>query len=114
MEFFRMVREILNEEGVVALTSPGTLTYMSPGMRSLNATIYETLKQVFPHTHVIPGDVNLWLASPEAHLEAVSLETLVRRWEERALPTSLITGFHVRMKLDQQRLAWFWDSLQKG
>jgi spermidine synthase len=114
VEFFRLVREILAEEGVVALPSPGTLTYMSPGMRNLNATIYETLKQVFPHVHIIPGDTNLWLASPEASLEAVSLETLVQRWEERALPTSLITSFHVRLKLDEQRLAWFWDSLRKG
>ncbi len=114
VEFFRLVREILNGEGVVALPSPGTLTYMGPGMRNLNATIYETLKQVFPHTHVIPGDVNLWLASPEAHLEAVSLETLAQRWEERALPTSLMTDFHLSLKLDQQRLAWFWDSLRRG
>jgi spermidine synthase len=113
-EFFQLVRAILGEEGVVAFPSPGTLTYMGPGMRNLNATIYETLKQVFPHTHVIPGDVNLWLASPEAPLEAVSLETLVRRWEERALPTSLMTDFHVRLKLDEQRLAWFWDSLRRG
>jgi spermidine synthase len=114
VEFFRLVREILTEEGVVALPSPGTLTYMSPGMRNLNATIYETLRQVFPHTHVIPGDVNLWLASPEAPLEAVSLDTLVQRWEERALPTSLMTDFHVRLRLDERWLTWFWDSMQKG
>jgi spermidine synthase len=113
VEFFRLVRDILTEEGVVALPSPGTLTYMSPGMRNLNATIYETLKQVFPHTHVIPGDVNLWLASPEAPLETVPLETLVRRWEERALPTSLMTDFHVRLRLDERWLVWFWDSMQK-
>jgi spermidine synthase len=114
VEFFRLVREILTEEGVVALPSPGTLTYMSPGMRNLNATIYETLKQVFLHTRVIPGYENLWLASPEAHLEAVSLETLVQRWEERALPTSLMTDFHVRLKLDERWLTWFWDSMRKG
>ena len=113
-EFFQLVRAILTEEGVVAFPSPGTLTYMGTGMRNLNATIYETLRQVFPHTHVIPGEVNLWLASPEAPLEAVPLETLVQRWEERALPTSLMTDFHVRLKLDQQRLAWFWDSLRRG
>jgi len=98
----------------VVLTSPGTLTYMSPGMRNLNATIYETLKQVFPHTHIIPGDTNLWLASPEVPLEATPLETLVRRWEERALPVGLISDFHIRFKLDKQRLAWFWDSMGKG
>jgi len=114
VEFFRLVREILSEEGVVALPSPGTLTYMSPGIRNLNATIYETLRQVFPHTRVIPGDVNLWLASPEAPLKAVSLDTLVQRWEERALPTSLMTDFHVRLRLDERWLTWFWDSMQKG
>ena len=113
VEFFRLVREILSDEGVMVLPLPGTLTYMSPGMRNLNATIYETLRQVFPHTHVIPGDTNLWLASPQAPLETAPLETLVQRWEERALPTSLMTSFHVRLKLDQQWLAWFWDSLRE-
>ncbi len=114
VEFFRLVREVLDKEGVVAFPSPGTLTYISPGMRNLNATIYETLKQVFPHTHVIPGDENLWLASPKAALEAVPLETLVPRWGGRGLPVRLISDFHIRFKLDEQRLAWFWESMGKG
>ena len=114
VEFFRLVQGTLGDEGVVAFSLPGSLTYMGPGMRNLNATIYETLQQVFPHTHVIPGEVTLWMASPETPLEAISLEALVQRWEERALPTSLMTSFHLRLKLDEQRLAWFWDSLRRG
>ena len=113
-EFFHMVRAIMDERGVLVLLSPGTLTYMSPAMRNLNAAIYETLKEAFPHVRPIPGDVNLWLASPGQAVEEVPLDELVRRWEERAVPASLVTDFHIRYKFDEQRLAWFWDSLRKG
>ena len=113
-EFFDMARAILDERGVLVLLSPGTLTYMSPAMRNLNAAIYRTLREAFPHVRPIPGDVNLWLASPGQALEEVPLEELVRRWEERAVPASLVTDFHIRYKFDEQRLAWFWDSLLGG
>ena len=113
-EFFHMVRAIMDERGVLVLLSPGTLTYMSPAMRNLNAAIYKTLKEAFPHVRPIPGDVNLWLASPGQAVENVPPDELVRRWEQRAVPTRLVTDFHIRYKFDQQRLAWFWDSLRKG
>jgi len=114
VEFFRSVRAIMTPGGVVVVPLPGTTTYMSSQMRDLHAALYRTLREVFPHVRPIPGETTLWLASPSEEVEAMPLEALLRRWEERQLPVRLMSDFHIRLKLDAVRLSWFWDSLKTG
>ncbi len=114
VEFWRLVRSLLAEDGVIAFPAPGSLTYLSPGMRDLHNAMHATLAAVFPHVRAIPGDVTLWLASPSGAIESMAIEELTERWEERGLPTRLMTSFHVRLKLDDRWLTWFWNSLRKG
>jgi spermidine synthase len=113
-EFFRLAQSALADDGVLVVTSPGTLTYMGPGIRNLNASLYDALARAFPHVYVIPGDVNLWLASPGLDLADVPVSVLEERWEERGIPTRLISSYHIRYKLRPDRQRWFWESLQAG
>jgi spermidine synthase len=83
-------------------------------MRSLNRSVYDALTEVFPHVHVIPGAVNLWLASPDLDMAAVPVSSLERRWEERDIAARLISADHIRYKLRADRLDWFWESLLTG
>jgi len=114
MEFWRMVRELLTSDGVLVFPAPGSLTYLSPGMRDLHNALYGTLSRVFPHVRPIPGDVTLWLASPSEAVERTDVELLVRRWAARGVPSDLITDFHIRYKFDERWLSWFWSSLREG
>jgi spermidine synthase len=111
LEFFELVRALLAEEGVIVLSTPGTLSYMSAEMRDLNAMAYHTLGNVFASVRPIPGDLTLWLASPSGDLLTVPVEALVKRWEERDLGTALLTPAHIRLRLEQRYLDWFWSSL---
>jgi len=111
VEFFRMARQILTPEGILVLTAPGSLTHMGPEMRELNAMLDRTLRAVFAAIVVVPGDTHLWIASPSPHIAALSPEDLVIRWEQRQLPAQMMSGFHIRLKLDERRIRWFWDSL---
>ena len=115
-EFFQMVRELLAEDGILVIGCPGTLTYMSDQLRNLNATVYCTLRQAFPHVRPIPGDPTLWMASPSDVLSTAPVEALVQRWEARTIETQLLTAPHIRLRLGQARLDWFWKSLgeEKG
>jgi len=113
-EFWRMVRGLLADEGVVVFPAPGSLTYLSPGMRDLHNVLHATLAEVFPHVRPIPGDVTLWLASPSETVETADIEALVERWEARGVPSDLITDFHIRLRLDERWLTWFWSSLREG
>ncbi len=111
LEFFRMVRGLLSEDGVLVIRCPGTLTYMSDELRDLNAMAFRTLRGVFSHIRPIPGDTTLWLASPSDKLSTIPVDALVERWEGRGLASRLMTPSHIRLKLDQRRLDWFWASL---
>jgi spermidine synthase len=111
VEFFRMVRGLLAEDGLVVISCPGTLSYMSDELRDLNTMAYRTLQQTFPAVRPVPDELTLWLASPSAELATVPVETLVARWEERGLETQLLTPFHIRLKLDQRHVDWFWAAL---
>jgi spermidine synthase len=113
-DFFRAARSTLIDDGLLVVTSPGTLTYMSPAMRNLNASLYDGLARAFPYVHVIPGEVNLWLASPGLDLASVPVSVLEGRWQERHIPTFAVTVDHIRYKLRPDRLRWFWGSLQAG
>jgi spermidine synthase len=110
-EFYAMVRELLTENGIVVTAMPASLSYLSDEQRNLNAMAYFTLKEAFPHVMPIPGDLTLWLASPSVELPAWNVDTLVERWESRGLATRLVTAPHVRLRLDQRYLDWFWTSL---
>jgi len=113
-DFFRLARSVLADDGVLVVTSPGAPAYMSPGIRDLNASLYDALSRAFPHVHVIPGETNLWLASPGLDLAAVPGAVLEGRWEERRVPARLMNVQHIRYKLRPDRLRWFWDSLRAG
>jgi spermidine synthase len=110
-EFFQMVRGLLTEDGLLVIPCPGRLSYMSEELRDLNAMVYQTLGQAFPHVRPIPGDLTLWLASPSDRLSTTPLETLVEQWRNRDLETWLMADQYIRLKLDPERLDWFWRSL---
>ncbi|MGD2145282.1 MAG: fused MFS/spermidine synthase [Anaerolineae bacterium] len=113
-QFFSDVRDTLGDDGILVVTLPGSDSYVSPGMRRLNWSVYEALRCVFPYVHVIPGDVNLWLASPGLDLGGVPVSSLVGRWEEREIPALLVSADHIRYKFRADRLEWFWEALLAG
>jgi spermidine synthase len=114
VDFFRAARSTLSADGLLVITSPGSLAYMSPGIRALNASLYNALAQAFPHVHVIPGEINLWLASAGLDLAGVPMPVLEQRWQERGVPTLLVSADHINYKLRPDRLRWFWETIQAG
>ena len=111
-EFYKLADDLLADDGVVVSTAPGSLTHLSPATQDLHAALHATLTSVFPHVRPIPGDVTLWLASRSEALEEPDIEGLVAGWEARGLSSNLISPFHIRLKLDERWLTWFWSSLR--
>jgi spermidine synthase len=114
VEFFQLVQGLLSEEGVLVISTPGTLTYMSDELRNLNAMAYRSLDEVFPYVRPIPGDTTLWLASLADEIVTASPEALVERWEERGLEARLMSAPHIELRLHPRYLEWFWSSLGGG
>jgi len=113
-EFFELADTRLNRDGILAITCPGSLSYVGEELANLNACIYHALHGVFPYVRAIPGESNLFLASPSSEILAAEPDLLTQRLQERALETKLISDFHIQYKLDKATANWFLDSLDQA
>ncbi|MGZ3606029.1 MAG: spermine/spermidine synthase domain-containing protein [Thermodesulfobacteriota bacterium] len=111
-EFFFMAKEKMNPNGILVLTLPGSLTYISPELRDLNGCILDTLKNVYRHVRIIPGDVNLYLASDSDSLENLSSNEISKRFKEKQIQASLITKNYIGYRLNERWLQWFAQSME--
>jgi spermidine synthase len=111
-EFFNSVKNILRDKGILAVTSTGSLAYYSEELKNLNACIIHTLGKVFPYKFVIPGDLNLFMVSDSEEISHISPTLLYNRLNTRKIRTNLITLPHLKYRLDEKRLAWFFTSLK--
>jgi spermidine synthase len=112
LEFFSLIKEKMNPNSILALTLPGSLTYISPELRDLNGCILDTLKNVYRHVRVIPGDVNLYLASDFDFLDKISPNGISKRFEERKIRVSLITRSYIEYRLQERWTKWFLQSME--
>jgi spermidine synthase len=112
-EFFSSAKKKMNPDGMIVLTLPGSLTYISPELRDLNGCILDTLKTVFHSLRIIPGDTNLYLASDSSKLENVTTEELIKRFEGRKIQTSLFTKGYLEFRLHERWMKWFSESMDR-
>jgi spermidine synthase len=112
-EFFNSAKEKMNSDGIIVLTLPGSLTYLSPELRDLNGCILDTLKVVFRFVKIIPGDVNLYLASNSNQLEKVATGEIIKRFEVRKVQTSLFTKSYLEFRLHERWMKWFLQSMER-
>ena len=114
-ELFSLVKKRLKEEGILVISLPGSLTYLSEELKNLNACILNTLKEVYPYIRIIPGDgTNLFLASASKDISLIDHTQLSQRLKERKLNVSLLTPGHIEYKLHPRWLNWFLRSLEGG
>ncbi|UCH12173.1 MAG: spermine synthase [Candidatus Omnitrophota bacterium] len=113
-EFFSMAKNRLNENGILAINLPGSLSYLSYELRKLNACIHDALKINFPYIRTIPGDTNILLSSASGNLSAINPALLTRRFKQRGFGASLITQNYIEYKLAPGRLKWYLESIKEA
>lgn len=113
IEFFSIAQKKMKAGGMISLTLPGSLTYISPELRDLNGCILDTLKSVFKYVRVIPGNPNLYFASDSEQLITATPQTLIKRLEERKIETNLFTKGYVEYRLHERWQNWFHKSMER-
>lgn len=112
LEFFSIAQKKMNPHGLLVFSLPGSLTYISPELRDLNGCILDTLKCVFKSVKILPGDVNLYLASPSDFLEKITFREIINRFEESEIQTNLMTKRYIEYRLSERWLQWYWKSME--
>jgi len=62
-EFFELLKKHMSKNAVLGLGLPGVENYMNQSSAQLNSSIYYTLKTVFGHVTIIPGNKLFFIAS---------------------------------------------------
>lgn len=114
-EFFALTKNRLNEGGLLVLGAPGSLTFVNPELKNLNSCIFHTLKSLFSHIRVIPGDgTNLFLSSDSPDISTIDLRQIVKRLDERNIAADGIVPWNIEKKLHPGWQGWFSHFIEGG
>ena len=111
-EFLQMAMALLAPDGLVAMTTPGSLSYLGPELSRLNATLLVTLRELFPAVRVVPDETTIWIAFRSAKSANLSPEALLARWSARGMKTHALSEAYLAYKLSLGHEAWLLSQLK--
>ncbi len=112
-EFFLDLREILAPGGVVALRLASAENYASEIVVPYTASIFHTLKSVFPAVAVLPGMSNAFFASDSPVSVSEDPTVLSRRYRALAPPPARLASLFTHL-YPEEKTAFIKDALEKN
>ncbi len=110
-EFFSIASSKLEDNGLLVLGLPGSLSYLHQKLRKLNLSVLNAIKSVYPYVTIIPGEVNIFLASSYNYQNIE--ESIQRKLTEMQLDLNFLTSSYITYKFDKSWLDWFNESIGK-
>jgi spermidine synthase len=99
--FFKWCKARLAPGGVLGFRLNSSENFWSPALAYRNASVVAALGSVFPHVLVLPGSVNVVLASQSALV--TDPQILIARYRDRDLKTRLVTPPYIAYVLSNDR-----------
>ena len=106
LEFFREVKAILREQGILSFGVTSSENYISAELQQFLGCLYTTLKSVFREVKMIPGDHVYFLACDTPGLLTYDHNLLVDRLRERKIQTKFVREYYLPYKLSPDRIAY--------
>jgi spermidine synthase len=113
-EFFASAREHLAPAGLLALQLRASEDYISQDLAAFLRCIQHTLKQVFPHVAVIPGENMHFVAAMQAGELTENPQTLISRLRARNVETHYVREYFLPFRMMPDRMAQVHDLLRSG
>lgn len=110
LEFFKLCRDRLKADGIVALRIQAAENRWTPQMTERALSIHGALLSVFGHVLFIPGDTDVVTASPAAL--SSDPQVLIERFRARGLQSRLISEFFIRYLLTNDRFSEVGETLR--
>ncbi len=111
-EFFLIARDRLKEKGVFSFRVPSAENYISTELQDFLSSLYYTVKGIFPHVVIVPGNTNLFIASDRSL--SLEYEDIARKIEELALGNTYIIPQLLIDRLSPLRLSILRETVSNG
>ncbi|MDD5238219.1 MAG: hypothetical protein PHU96_04580 [Candidatus Omnitrophica bacterium] len=113
-DFFSLVKNRLKSNGILAVWLSGSLTYLSQELKDLNSCILNALKNTYDYVRIIPGDYNIFLASPSKDIMQVSSGIILQRKAKRNIESTILHQAYLDYRLNSRFLDWFLEGLNNS
>lgn len=111
-EFFLIVREKLKDGGIFSFRVPSAENYISLELQNFLASLFFTIKEVFPEIDVIPGGTNIFLAS--AHPLTIKFDDLSQKINELDLQNTYVSPELLFSRLNPLRVHMLEERILEG
>ena len=112
-EFYEQLRNRMQPDGVLCTQISGASNYLGRDVQSYSGSVFNTLKRVFPHLLVIPGDNHTFCASQAAAVMTSDPGQLMERYKENPPVTGkLLPDSAFETLLEEERIKFLTARLQ--
>lgn len=111
-EFFLIVKNRLTGNGVFSFRIPSAENYISSELQDFLSSLFFTVKSVFPHVSIVPGNTNIFLASRQP----LSLEytEIAKAIEDLALENTYVIPQLLIDRLSPLRISLLRETVSNG
>ncbi len=113
LEFFEEAKRILKPQGVISLSVRSNENYLGENMLQFNGCIYHTLKQIFPHIILVPGDELMMIGSSENLRLSAEPYTLANRLKGQGIETRFVNEHYLSYRFSPERMGYIQESLDR-
>ncbi|MEJ2635454.1 MAG: fused MFS/spermidine synthase [Calditrichia bacterium] len=111
-EFYRLVRERLNREGIFFFTIRSSENFINRELGEYINVLQNTLRSEFPNVFIIPGDENHFLASGSVNSGNL-LAALPERLQQQAAEAAYLTPIYLKYRLSENRMQFLGEQLSR-
>ena len=111
-EFFELIKKHLKKNGILCLSLPGSLSYLSDEQADLNKCIFKTLSTKFSQIEGIAGYYNIYLASQSENF-TLTPARIKEGLTKNNIPSALFTKGYIQHRLSPEYKNWFYERLKE-
>lgn len=112
-EFFTEVKNRLASNGIAVFKTSGATNALNTELKNINASLFLTLKSVYPEIAVIPGDgFNLFIASNNEI--DLNVEKMTRNLNKLKIKTTFLNPTYLKLRLDPAQKEWFFETIKSA
>jgi len=111
-EFYQRVSATMAPTGVLCTRVSSAANYMGTDIASYSASIYRTLRDVFPYLVVAPGDIHVFCAAREPGRVTADPDVLAQRYQTTEVRGRTIPATAFASLLPADRVEWLRKHLE--
>jgi len=109
LEFYQLLKQKLSADGLLSFGISSPPNYLNQEAVDLNSTLFVTLKKVFQHVLILPGEQNHFLAS-----DAPLASNIAERVRAKGIETRYVNSYYIDDALLRSRSETILSALNAG